>query len=72
MAPMTRISVQRVEQFVQQHRLAVVQFAKGQRKDDVMKEHLGRFTQDEGVVDPTARPYQRLPTRTACLTHRDV
>ena len=50
MAPMTRIFVQRIEQFVQQHRLPVVQFAKGQRKDDVMKEHLGRFTQDEGVL----------------------
>jgi len=28
----------------------MVQFQKGQRKDDVMKEHLARFDQSEGVV----------------------
>ena len=32
------------------HAIPLVQFRKGQRKDDVMKEHLIRFGQDEGVV----------------------
>jgi hypothetical protein len=50
MAPMTLSFVRRVERFVQQQQVPLIQFAKGQRKDDVMKEHLGRFDKDEGVL----------------------
>jgi hypothetical protein len=50
MAPMTRLFVHRIEQFVQQQQLPMVQFARKQRKDEVTQEYLGRFTQDEGVL----------------------
>jgi hypothetical protein len=39
-----------MEHFSKQHEIPVVQFRKGQRKDAVMKEHLARFDQPEGVV----------------------
>ena len=44
MAPMSRGFVAELERFAARHRLPVVEFAKGQRKDDVMAEHLRRFT----------------------------
>ena len=44
MAPMSRGFVAELEGFAARHRLPVVAFAKGQRKDDVMAEHLRRFT----------------------------
>ena len=50
MAPMTLSFVRRVERFVEQQQLPLIQLAKGQRKDDVMKEHLARFDTDEGVL----------------------
>jgi len=50
MAPMSRGFVAELEGFAARHRLPVVAFAKGQRKDDVMAEHLRRFTAEEGVV----------------------
>ena len=50
MAPMSRGFVAELEGFAARHRLPVVAFAKGQRKDDVMAEHLRRLTAEEGVV----------------------
>jgi hypothetical protein len=50
MAPMSRGFVAELERFAGRHRLHVVAFAQGQRKDDVMAEHLRRFTEDEGIV----------------------
>ena len=50
MAPISRGFVAELERFAARHRLPVVTFAKGQRKDDVMAEHLRRFTAEEGVV----------------------
>ena len=50
MSPMTRSFVARLEDFVAQHDIPLVQFEKGQRKDAVMAEHLRRFTHEEGVV----------------------
>jgi len=50
MDPMTKAFVAAMEGFAKQHEIAVVQFHKGQRKDDVMKEHLARFDKPEGVV----------------------
>ena len=47
---MTLSFVRRIERFVQQQQVPLIQFAKGQRKDDVMKEHLGRFDRNEGVL----------------------
>src|SRR5262249_35570060 len=50
MQPMSRSFVAKLESYAIQHEVPLVQFRKGQRKDDVMKEHLGKFRRDEGVV----------------------
>jgi hypothetical protein len=50
MSPMSRNFVAKLEGFVAQHEIAFVQFRKGQRKDAVMAEHLGKFGEEEGVV----------------------
>ncbi|MBN1605196.1 MAG: hypothetical protein JW940_01110 [Polyangiaceae bacterium] len=42
MAPTTLSFVRRIERFDQQQQVPLIQFARGQRKDDVMKEHLRR------------------------------
>jgi len=50
MQPMSRAFVAKLESFTAQHEIPLVQFRKGQRKDEVMKEHLRKFRKDEGVV----------------------
>jgi DNA-binding MarR family transcriptional regulator len=50
MNPMTRSFVAALERFVARDSVPLVQFRKGERKDDVMAAHLRRFGQDEGVV----------------------
>src|SRR4051794_24273585 len=50
MDPMTRSFVAAIERFAVQEQVPVVQFRKGQRKDDVMAEHLARFDKPEGIV----------------------
>ena len=50
MSPMTRSFVAKLEDFAGQRAIPVVHFSQGQRKDDVMAEHLKRFTREEGVV----------------------
>jgi len=50
MDPMTKAFVSSMERFCRQQHIPVVLFHKGQRKDDVMKEHLARFQKPEGVV----------------------
>ena len=50
MSPMNRDFVAKLERFVAQHDIPLVQFRKGQRKDNVMAEHLGKFHKQEGVV----------------------
>jgi len=50
MDPMTRAFVSSLDGFCKQEQIPVVPFHKGQRKDDVMKEHLARFDKPEGVV----------------------
>jgi hypothetical protein len=52
-APLARITDRfdtSVHRFAKKHRIPWVDFVKGQRKDDVMAEQLGRFTKAEGVV----------------------
>jgi hypothetical protein len=39
-----------LRRFARDHRVPWVDFGKGQRKDDVMHEHLARFTAEEGVL----------------------
>jgi hypothetical protein len=52
-APLAKISERftaAVHRFALDHRVPWVNFVKGQRKDDVMHEHLATFTAPEGVV----------------------
>ena len=50
MSPITHRFVAALEQFAAERGIPLVQFSKGQRKDDLMKEHLRHFTQDEGIL----------------------
>src|SRR5713101_1689120 len=50
MSPMSRRFVAELDRFIARHQLPVVLFRKGQRKDDVMAEHLRDFRLKEGVV----------------------
>jgi hypothetical protein len=50
MSPMSRDFVAKLEHFVAQHEIPLVQFRKGQRKDTVMAEYLAKFPRQEGVV----------------------
>ncbi len=52
-APLARVSdrfTAAVHRFARDHEIPWVDFAKGQRKDDVMHEHLAGFPDAEGVV----------------------
>ena len=50
MGKLTDSFVTSVQSFVQNESIPLVRFAKGQRKDDVMLEHLKSFKKKEGVV----------------------
>lgn len=50
MSPMSRRFVAALEAFAARHEVALLQFRKGQRKDQVMAEHLRQFRKEEGVV----------------------
>jgi hypothetical protein len=49
-APMSRAFVAAIRDYAKAHDVPVVHFAKGQRKDDVMHEHLAGFTGTDQVV----------------------
>ena len=50
MDPISKSFVAAMEAFAKQDQIPVVQFRKGQRKDDIAAEHLSRFTRTEGVL----------------------
>ena len=50
MGVMTNAFLQQVDAFIEEHQIPVVQFRKGQRKDDVAAEHRARFQGTEGVL----------------------
>ncbi len=50
MAPISQAFIAAIEAFVAAHRVPLIAFEKGQRKDDVMAAHLARFTAPEGVL----------------------
>jgi len=50
MAAMSRTFLAALERYIDAHRIPVVQFRAGERKDDVMAERLRRFEREEGVV----------------------
>jgi hypothetical protein len=54
MQPMSRAFVANLENFAAQHEIPLVQFRKGQRKDDVMKEYLPQVRQGRGRGRGTA------------------
>jgi hypothetical protein len=50
MDPMSRAFTTAITKFVAKEQVPVITFVKGQRKDDVAKEHLAAFTKEEGVL----------------------
>src|SRR4051812_13784387 len=50
MDPISKTFIAAIEAFAKREQIAVVQFRKGQRKDDVAAEHLRRFKKTEGVL----------------------
>lgn len=50
MNPISEKFIAAVETFAKLHELPMVRFQKGQRKDDVQKEHLAKFQANEGVL----------------------
>ena len=50
MKPMTDEFVERLERFARDEKIPLVSFEKGQRKDDVAKEHLAGFKGHDGIV----------------------
>jgi hypothetical protein len=50
MNPISEAFISKFEKFVKEQRVPLVRFEKHQRKDDVMKEHLAKFKDKEGVL----------------------
>nr|VFK47867.1 MAG: hypothetical protein BECKTC1821E_GA0114239_10967 [Candidatus Kentron sp. TC] len=50
MSPVTKIFVQAIHDFAGQAGVDIIPFAKGQRKNEVTKERLARFTGSEGIL----------------------
>jgi hypothetical protein len=50
MGTMTDAFLRQVDAFVKEHGIPVVQFKKGQRKDDIAAEHRARFQGTEGIL----------------------
>jgi hypothetical protein len=50
LAPISEAFVSAISAFARQHHVPIVHLAKGQRKDDIMHEHLARFDGAEGVL----------------------
>jgi hypothetical protein len=50
MDPISKAFIAAVEHFVEREQIPLITFAKGQRKDDVAKEHHARFQGTEGIV----------------------
>ena len=56
-----------VKAFAEREDVPLIDFKRGQRKDDIAKEHLARFSGDEGVlfIGPSPGEDDRLPHREA-------
>ena len=50
MDPISKAFVAALESFAQQEQVPIIQFRKGERKDDIAAEHRKKFTKPEGVV----------------------
>jgi hypothetical protein len=79
-APMSKDFVEGIGRYALAHEVPLIDFVKGQRKDDVMHEHLARFDQPEGVLfigraqekarifrtEKRRNPPRERPTRGSC------
>src|SRR6266403_4726354 len=61
MSPMSRSFVAKLEGYVAEHEIPLVQFRRGERKDAVMAAHLRKFGKDEGVVF-VGKAQEKTPT----------
>ena len=66
MAPMSRTFVTSIERFARRHRIPVITFRKGERKDDVVRPYLDNFRKKEGVcvtyiLSPSRSPVSQFP-----------
>jgi hypothetical protein len=50
MDPISKAFIAGIEDFTKRNKIPLIPFAKGQRKDDVAKEHLAKFRGQEGVL----------------------
>src|SRR5712691_7747926 len=50
MSPISKKFVGAIESFVEENNIPVVEFRKGQRKDDIARERLAAFKREEGIV----------------------
>lgn len=50
MEPISRDFEAQIKKFIAKEQVPVIRFVKGQRKDDIAKEHLASFTKQEGVL----------------------
>jgi DNA-binding PadR family transcriptional regulator len=72
MDPITNAFIATIDKFVKKQNIPVVKFAKGQRKDDVAKEHLARFQEREGVLF-LGKAQEKAPVfRTEKRTHPET
>jgi hypothetical protein len=66
---MTEAFIKSIRSFIEQQDVDLVRFKKGQRKDDVMKRYLRRFTKPEGVLFVgVAQEKMRVPRTTRKAT----
>jgi hypothetical protein len=50
MAPISKKFVTAIESYIQDNKIPVVEFRKGQRKDDIAKQYLAEFKGEEGIA----------------------
>ena len=50
MAPITKAFIEHIESFAEREGIDLVTFRRGERKEDIAKEYLDRFSADEGVL----------------------
>src|SRR5437867_3418259 len=50
MGPISQKFVQAIDSYIKDNKIPVVEFRKGQRKDEIAKQYLAQFDRDEGIV----------------------
>src|SRR5438105_4999363 len=70
--PISDAFIHEIERFAHQQGVPVIAFAKGQRKDDVAREHLARFAGEEGILFIGKAQEKASVTRTQKRRHPDT